>query len=127
MPQRFPVGPLAYLIYDADCGFCTKSARWIALGDRVAVKPWQALDLAALGLTTEQVTSAAYWVEDGSAHSGGAAAISRALTARGGWTRPLGGLIALWPVKLLAARIYAIAARNRFAMPGGTVACRVPK
>ena len=117
-----------YLVYDADCGFCTRTANWLAGRGTVALKPWQAIaDLGEMGLDEQLVTEAAYWVENERPVARGAAAIGRALIARGGITKPLGLLIVSKPVAPLAARIYIIVARNRFAMPGGTNACRLPQ
>jgi predicted DCC family thiol-disulfide oxidoreductase YuxK len=117
-----------YLIYDADCGFCTRTANWLAARGTVAIRPWQAVaDLGELGLDEQLVTEAAYWVEDGRPAGRGAVAIGRALIARGGVSWPLGRLILSRPVAPLAARIYALVARYRFALPGGTGACRLPQ
>ena len=117
-----------YLIYDADCGFCTRTANWLAARATVALRPWQAItDLGGLGLDERLVTEAAYWVEDERPVARGAAAIGRALIARGGAAKPLGLIIVSRPVAPLAARVYALVARNRFALPGGTDACRVPR
>lgn len=117
-----------FLIYDADCGFCTRSANWLAARATVAIEPWQAVaDLGELGLDEQLVTEAAYWVENGRPVARGAAAIGRALIARGGVAKPLGLLIVSRPVAPLAARVYTVVARNRFALPGGTSACRLPQ
>ena len=44
------------LVYDADCGFCTRSAELLQQRSDCAVRPWQSLDLAAVGLTQADVT-----------------------------------------------------------------------
>ena len=53
------------LIFDGDCSFCTNSAGWIErrLPDGVRVAPWQILNLEQYGLTENDVTTAAYWVD----------------------------------------------------------------
>ncbi|MFQ5421852.1 MAG: hypothetical protein ACE5EY_15990 [Anaerolineae bacterium] len=57
------------LIYDGDCGFCTKSAlleqRWS--NGRLAITPWQAIpeQLAALGLTAVDGMIQVWLAEDG--------------------------------------------------------------
>jgi predicted DCC family thiol-disulfide oxidoreductase YuxK len=116
------------LIYDGDCGFCTETAAWCRarLARPVDVQPWQALDLAALGLTERDVTTAAYWIDaEGRAHRGHAAA-GRALRAmRRPW--PVVGALLLTPPFSLGARaLYALVARNRHRLPGSTDACRLP-
>lgn len=113
------------LIYDGDCGFCTSSARWLANRGRCEITPWQSLDLAPLGLTEDDVTRAAYWL-DGSGHvsARGAGAVAEALRACGPGWRLTGRLIQLPPVRPLADVGYAWVARNRHRLPGSTDACR---
>lgn len=115
------------LVYDADCGFCTRSAGWVAGADRAfPLVPWQSLpDLSALGLTEDDVTSAAYWRSTDGTLWRGADAIAKALVARGGVLRLAGTLLLRTPLRLLARPVYGWVARNRYAMPGGTSACRV--
>jgi predicted DCC family thiol-disulfide oxidoreductase YuxK len=114
------------LIYDADCGFCTSSATWLARHGSATLQPWQGADLAALGLTEQQVTEAAYWLDgEGRVAARGARAIAQALrTCRG--ALPLAGrAIDLPPVRPLAAGAYRWVAEHRHLLPGGTPACRV--
>ncbi|MEM7142462.1 MAG: DUF393 domain-containing protein [Actinomycetota bacterium] len=114
------------LVFDGDCGFCTSSARWIErrLPDDIAVVPWQSLDLVELGLTEEQVTTAAYWIDHTGAHRGHRG-IGRSLIAAGGGWKVAGWTIIIPPVSLLARPIYAVIAKNRHVFPGATEACRV--
>lgn len=79
-PERHPI-----FVYDGDCAFCTRTARWAErrLGGRAAVEAWQALDLGALGLTIHDVTTAAWWI-DGERRDRGHRSIGRALVAIGG-------------------------------------------
>ena len=118
------------LVYDADCGFCTRCADFARTRGGYTVAPWQELDLAALGLSEEQVADAAYWL-DGPTASSGARAIAAALRGfRPGprllGYRLLGRLIDLPPVRPVAALGYGLVARHRYRLPGGTAACRVP-
>lgn len=115
------------LIYDADCGFCTRSARWLAAGGQVRIKPWQSFkDLGAIGLTEEMVETAAYWADGGSVRAGAESAIAHALKAKGGIWIAAGSFILLPGIRLVASKVYKVIARNRHAMPGGTDACRLP-
>lgn len=115
------------LVYDGDCGFCTRSAEFVSARSDVAVSPWQALDLDEVGLTEEQVTSAAYWLDgDGDVPRRGARAVAAALRACGPGYAVLGRAIDLPPVRPLAAAGYAVVARYRYRLPGGSDACRVP-
>lgn len=118
------------LVYDADCGFCTVCADFARARGDFEVAPWQALDLAAVGLTEQQVSAAAYWL-DGDGPRSGHRAIARALRSfrpgpRYAGYRLLGRLIDLPPVRPLAAVGYALVARYRYRLPGGTDACRLP-
>ena len=116
----------ATLVFDGDCAFCTSSARWLArrLPPGVEVRPWQRLDLDELGLTEEQVTTAAWWV-DGARREGAHLAVGRSLQAAGGVWRPLGWLCRVLPTRWLAAALYRVVAGNRHRLPGGTPACRL--
>lgn len=114
------------LIYDADCGFCTRSAKWLASSGNVNIKPWQGIrDLEALGLTEEMVETAAYWADGGTVSAGAEAAIAQALIARGKGWQVAGQIILLPGVRFAASRVYKLIAKNRHAMPGGTDACRL--
>jgi predicted DCC family thiol-disulfide oxidoreductase YuxK len=117
------------LIYDADCGFCTRSARWLARRrpDRVHIVPWQAVpDLAALGLSVDDVAQRAYWQDASGALRPGSDAIAAAMVARGGPAVPAGRLIASPSVAPVAAWAYRWVAAHRQQMPGSTDACRLP-
>jgi predicted DCC family thiol-disulfide oxidoreductase YuxK len=112
------------LVYDADCGFCAMSARWLATRfvDDAKVEPWQGLDLADLQLTVENATTAAYWL-DGGARWRGHRAIGVALLHCGRPWRWVGRVLLTRPVGWVAAPVYAWVARNRHRMPGGTDRC----
>lgn len=115
------------LIYDGDCGFCTVTAHWFEdrLERAVPVRAWQTLDLDDVGLTEDDVTTAAYWIDDdGSAHRGHLA-IGRALETAGGPYRRLGWLMRRPPISGLARPAYWLVARYRHRLPGSTDACRI--
>ncbi len=104
------------LIYDGDCGICNQSADWARahLPRGTKIVPWQSIDdLGALGLTVDDVQTAAYWVDDdGTLHRGEAAIASALQRARGGW-RVAGKAIGSRPVRPLARRVYYWVATNR--------------
>jgi predicted DCC family thiol-disulfide oxidoreductase YuxK len=111
------------IVYDADCGFCTRSAHWVD-EDPVA---WQSLDVTAVGATLEQAAESVGWLVDGRIRALGAPAIAAALRARGGWTRPIGWTLGLPGVRRVAAAVYPVVAANRHRLPGGTAACRIER
>ena len=116
------------LIFDGDCGFCTVTARWIE--QRIAgadVMPWQELEIEKYGLTEDDVTTAAYWVDaSGKAHRG-ERGIALALQRAGQPWKIAGHLIATPPISWLAAPVYALIAKYRYKMPGSTDACKLPQ
>ncbi|MCE1180326.1 MAG: DUF393 domain-containing protein [Micrococcales bacterium] len=119
------------LVFDGDCGFCTRSARvaerWVRRPDGYAVQPWQRVDLASLGLTPEQCDEALQFVDSRGRVSAGADAVAAALRCgRRPW-RPLGLLLAAAPVRPVAGRVYRWVAGHRHSLPGGTPACRMPQ
>lgn len=126
--MRYDAKSTGTLVYDADCGFCTRSA--IALSHPVLVRtrPWQGVsDLPALGLPEESTCSAAYWISREGTVLRAEAAISGALIARGGIRMLVGYVIVSPPVRPLSAWIYKVIAQNRHALPGGTDTCRLSR
>jgi len=114
------------LIFDGDCGICTTSAEWVAARRRrpAAIVPWQSLDLEALGLSQNDVTRFAWWIDERGRKSRGHRAIARALIAcRQPWPI-VGWLLLLPPITWLAAVGYRLVANNRGLLPGATPACR---
>lgn len=107
------------LVYDADCGFCSRFAAWSD-----AAVPWQDLDLEGVGVTVDQVTAAAGWLEDGQVVAWGSQAIAASLVQRGGLAGVAGRVVRLPVVRVAADLVYRWVARNRHLMPGGTEACR---
>jgi predicted DCC family thiol-disulfide oxidoreductase YuxK len=121
--------PTRLLVFDGDCGFCTRSAKAAQKGlpADVRVEPWQALDLDELGLTTHDVTTAAWWFDDaGAKHRGSHAAAEVLVASRARWRRLAGHLLRLPPFSWLGVVVYALVARYRYKLPGATDACRVP-
>jgi predicted DCC family thiol-disulfide oxidoreductase YuxK len=115
------------LIYDGDCAFCTSTARWLDRRGqgRIEIQPWQSTDLEALGLSVDEVTSAAYWVDPTNRTHRGHRAVGRSLEAIGGAYRPIGWLIGHRPLAWLTDPGYRLIARYRHRLPGATEACRL--
>jgi len=127
-PRHCPV-PHPVLVYDGDCALCTGAALWVARrwadGAPQAVA-WQSLGvdgLRRLGLTGEQVATAAWWVDEDGGLSGAEAAIGRALRRcrrPGAW---LGMILLTRPGAFVGGRVYPVVARHRHRLPGATPAC----
>lgn len=122
--------PDALLVFDGDCGFCTRSAEWIASRWQRGARriSWQQLGasrLAGLGLSAESGREAAWWVEpDGTLYKGHRA-IGKALAAAPGWKRVAGRLILNRALNPIVSAVYALVARYRYRLPGGSETCRV--
>lgn len=117
------------LIYDGDCGFCTRSAQWIsskwAAGPKIV--SWQQLgdqELLALGLTQRDVAAAAWWADENGQLHRGHRAVGKALVQAGGPYGLLGRVLLIPPISWVAAAGYRLVARFRYRLPGGTPACR---
>lgn len=118
----------ATLVYDGRCGFCTRSAEFLAWLDRwkrLEIVPWQEPGtLARAGLTREEVCSAAWLVFRGRRYRG-AGAVNAALSLATGlpvfsWLYSLPGL------RELEDAVYAWVAANRSSLPGVKPYCSRP-
>lgn len=122
-------GPV--LVYDGDCGICTKlstvvTTRLRARPDDFAVTAYQHVDLPALGLTAAQCDEALQWVAADGRVSSAEDAVARTFLASRMPFRPLGALLRVPGVRAVAGVVYRWVARNRHRLPGGTPACSLP-
>lgn len=116
------------LIYDGDCGICTRLAGFAGrrLRPRAEVRASQELDLAAYGVTEAQCAEALQLVtEQGRVYSAQDAVARLLLVSRPLW-RPAGLVLLLPGVNALAGVAYRWVARNRYRLPGASDACAVP-
>ena len=122
------MGTRALLIFDGDCGFCSRCARFAArrMPTTAEVKPWQRVDLAAYAVSTEQAQYEVVWVGVDGRIDGGAQAIARLLLDCGGLWRVPALLLRVPPLRWIAHGLYRLVAHNRYRLPGGTAACRMP-
>jgi len=119
------------LIYDGDCGVCTKLSRFVTTGVRrnsgdFAVSAYQDADLDALRLTPEQCDEALQWVSSTGRISSAQNAVARVLLAGRLPFKPLGAVILVPGINALAGVAYRWVALNRHRLPGGTPACSLP-
>jgi predicted DCC family thiol-disulfide oxidoreductase YuxK len=105
------------LVYDGECEFCSRLARWVQHRDRehrVLVKPSQEPGLIeGLGLTREEVGRAAWAVEPGGRTFEGAAAINRVLRELGGGWSLAASLYGVAPIGWVEGAYYKRVARRR--------------
>jgi len=116
------------LVFDGDCGFCTTSAHWLErhLPRPPSVVAWQLVDLNGLGLQAEECSQAVQWVGADGVRASGARAIGQLLIAQGPPWAWAGVLTQIPPTSWVATGVYSLIARNRYRLPGGTPACRLP-
>jgi predicted DCC family thiol-disulfide oxidoreductase YuxK len=104
----------AVLLYDADCGFCSRAVDAVLAWDRegalrpVALQSPEA-DRLLSGLSEQTRMASWHLVIDGSVHSGGAVAAPLLRLLPGG--RPPASIAAAFPA--LTERAYRLVARNR--------------
>lgn len=122
-----PQKPL--LVFDGDCAFCTT---WVRRLERVLMvfpetEPWQWIDHESLGLSREDVAHD-MWLLLGDRRFRGHAAVAALFRSQRslGW-RFLGQLLVTPPFTWAAAAAYAVIARFRHRLPGGTPACALPR
>ncbi|TQN32978.1 putative DCC family thiol-disulfide oxidoreductase YuxK [Haloactinospora alba] len=115
------------LLYDGDCGFCTRSVRLAArFPADVALLPWQAADVAALGTTESRARREVVFVDEYQRVHGGAAAVAALLRRCGPGWRVVGRALGAPGIRPLAERVYRLVADNRHRLPGTTPACHLP-
>lgn len=119
------------LIYDGDCGVCTRLADVVTTrvrrdGAAFGVSAYQDLDLGPLGLTPGQCDAALQWVDARGRSYAAQDAVAQVLLAGRVWQRPVGAVLRLPGVNALAGLVYRWVAANRHRLPGGTPACSLP-
>ncbi len=115
------------LIYDGDCGLCSRTAAWIRtrLGPGYEITASQRIKNLEVrfGLTRREVHEAAYWIDpDGTAHRAHRA-IVRALEESGGILGFVAKIGRIWPFEPVAQWLYFLIARNRHRFPGASDRC----
>jgi predicted DCC family thiol-disulfide oxidoreductase YuxK len=104
------------LVYDGECDFCTRLARWVERHDRrgtISARPNQEPGLIeSLGLTRAEVDRASWTVEKDGRFEG-AAGINRVLRELGGGWLVAGSLYLVPPIAWVEDRYYKRVARRR--------------
>lgn len=113
------------LLYDPDCGFCTRAARWLERrGLAAEIAPMSPALLVGHGVDVERAQREVPYVDETGVRYGAEAVAAVLRTGRGPW-RLVGRVLSLPGVRGLAAAGYAVVARHRHQLPGGTAACRL--
>lgn len=115
------------LLYDADCGFCTRAAGKVpALRLDVDVATLQSVDVDALDVSAERALSEMPFIGADGSVVYGHRAVAAALRTGPAPLRVAGRLITLPGVGPIAQLVYGWVARHRHQLPGGTAACAIP-
>jgi predicted DCC family thiol-disulfide oxidoreductase YuxK len=117
------------LIFDGDCGFCTSAANFVVSRSSVPIEAVarQLTDVTAFGLTESQTAARVYFVTGGEAF-GGHLAFAQILWAQRNWRlKAVGWLLTVPPFCWIGSVGYALVARFRHRLPGGTPACAVAR
>ena len=120
------VQPPVELLYDADCGICTRLAgvlRRIDRRRRVTALPLQSeVARQRFGLTEESALQQVWTLDARGRRHGGAEAVNVALSAVLGFSAPL-WLYRLPGMRWLQDRLYDAVAANRHRLPGRAGSC----
>ena len=113
-------------VFDGDCAFCSSAARVMRKMTRevTPIRPYQKLDLPALGLSQELTSRAVYYVKDGK-YLVAADAIAQLLIDSKTIYSVLGVILKLPLIKNLARIVYYWIAKNRHRLPGGKPECKL--
>jgi predicted DCC family thiol-disulfide oxidoreductase YuxK len=113
-------------IFDGDCAFCSSAARVMRRLTKEAtpIRPYQKLDLPALGLSSELTSKAVYYVRDGK-YLVAAQAIAQLFIDSKTAFSILGLILKLPLIKPLARNVYYWIAKNRHRLPGGKPECKM--
>jgi predicted DCC family thiol-disulfide oxidoreductase YuxK len=108
------------MVFDGDCGFCGRSARFAVnrVGVTCSVIAYQRADLSALGLTAAECAEALRFVAPDGTRFQGAAAVSQVLRTGSALWRGLGVVIDAPGVRVLAEHVYRFVARHRGTVSG---------
>jgi predicted DCC family thiol-disulfide oxidoreductase YuxK len=101
--------------FDADCGMCTKLARWAERNTSATLRAIQKSEgeLIVLGVPADRLLTTAHANADGALVSGAQAIASVLTQARHPSARGLGRLMALPLMRPAAEAAYRLAAQNR--------------
>jgi len=117
------------LIFDGDCGFCTSTANYILKYSKtpVEIQPWQWAELSEYGLLASEAADRVYLVDGGQTYGGHEAFAQLLRLQKNPLLSAFAFLMLVPPFCWLAKAAYALVARYRHKLPGGTPACKMPR
>lgn len=116
--------PRPVLLFDGDCGFCTRSAELLrGLRVNADVVAWQHHDIARHGITPADAMAAVQFVDADGRVASGHHAVTGVLRTGGRFWRLIARSLEAPGLTQLAARTYRVVAKYRYRLPGGTPAC----
>ncbi len=116
------------LIFDGDCGFCTTTANYIVKRSKtpIVAHAWQMVDVTEYGILQQQAQKRVYVIDEGHAF-GGHEAFAQLLRLQKNWLlTAIAWVMVVPPICWLSRIAYALVARYRHKLPGGTPACKLP-
>ncbi len=115
------------VLYDADCGFCTKAAGFVPrLRLDVDVASLQSVDLGMLGVSPQRAVAEMPFIHSDGSVVYGHEAIAAALKTGPVPLQLIGRFITLPGIDRIAKPTYGWVAKHRHQLPGGTPACALP-
>jgi predicted DCC family thiol-disulfide oxidoreductase YuxK len=122
--QREPI-----LIFDGDCAFCSSSIRLVkkVISSHPQIKPFQWTDLSTLGLTEKECRESVQFYKDQNNRFSGAQSFAQFLILSSKPWNLFGYFLELPLIKWIAKIFYGLIAKNRYRLPGGTPACKLPE
>jgi predicted DCC family thiol-disulfide oxidoreductase YuxK len=116
------------LIFDGDCGFCTTTANYIVKRSKtpIVAHAWQMVDVTEYGILQQQAQKRVYVIDEGHAF-GGHEAFAQLLRLQKSWLLTvIAWVMVVPPICWLSRIAYALVARYRHKLRGGTPACKLP-
>jgi predicted DCC family thiol-disulfide oxidoreductase YuxK len=114
------------LIFDGNCGFCTRSRNVLVRLDRrhrVSTVPFQGRGVAEhSGVSQDELADSVHWLDDDGSRCSGAEAANAALSAALGTAVPL-RVYRVPGVRQAQDALYRWVANNRHRFPGATPWC----
>ncbi|MEO8907166.1 MAG: DCC1-like thiol-disulfide oxidoreductase family protein [Microbacteriaceae bacterium] len=115
------------VVFDGDCGFCTTAIDWLrrVLPTFPPAIPYQWAPLDAYGLSKQDARERVWLVTTTRLYGGHRAVAALLCRQPVAALRTLGWLGTVAPWSWAAALGYALVARYRYRLPGGTPACQM--